>query len=240
MDDKIISANIRYLIDKQYGCTLNAFAKKVDIDPSNLRRKMAGLSKFNSANVIQICRCLGVNREWLTENKGEPFVSVEFIPTLEGRLKAKGTEKEITIQEVPMNTDTEDACAHPFFDIDFALGFDEMYNDTPNVPTKKISVPGYEKVDFWCRASGDSMKPAICGGDIIALREIHDWDLFLPLNEIYAVMTTNGLRTVKMVRSGSDDDHLILHAQNEEYGDQEISKHAIMKIFKVIGTLRTI
>ena len=127
----------------------------------------------------------------------------------------------------------------PFYDVDFALGFNGMYNDEPNVPSKLISVPGYEKADFWCRTSGDSMKPFISNGDIIALKEIEDWQSFLPMNEVYAIMTTNDLRTVKVVRKGSDDEHLTLHAYNEEYEDQEISKSAITKVFKVIGALKT-
>lgn len=114
-----------------------------------------------------------------------------------------------------------------------------MYNDEPNIPSKIISVPGYEKADFWCRTSGDSMKPFISNGDIIALKEIDDWQSFLPMNEVYAIMTTNDLRTVKVVRKGSDDEHLTLHAYNEEYEDQEISKSAITKVFKVIGALKT-
>ena len=83
--------------------------------------------------------------------------------------------------------------AKPFYDVDFALGFSEMYNDSPNVPMKHISVPGYEKTDFWCRTSGDSMKPLISNGDITALKQILDWNEFLPLNEVYAIMTTKKL-----------------------------------------------
>ena len=83
------------------------------------------------------------------------------------------------------------------------------------------------------------MKPFISNGDIIALKEIDDWQSFLPMNEVYAIMTTNDLRTVKVVRKGSDDEHLTLHAYNEEYEDQEISKSSITKVFKVIGALKT-
>lgn len=100
-------------------------------------------------------------------------------------------------------------------------------------------VPGYEKADFWCRTSGDSMKPFISNGDIIALKEVKDWQSFLPMNEVYAVMTTNDLRTVKVVRRGADDEHFTLHAYNEEYEDQEINKAAITKVFKVLGALKT-
>ncbi len=67
-----------------------------------------------------------------------------------------------------------------------------------------------------------------------------DGQSFLPLNEVYAVMTTNDMRTVKVVRKGSDDMHFTLHAYNEEYDDQEIHKASIAKVFKVLGALKTL
>lgn len=84
------------------------------------------------------------------------------------------------------------------------------------------------------------MKPLISNGDIIALKQILDWNEFLPMNEVYAIMTTNDLRTVKIIRKGSDNEHFTLHAINEEYEDQEIKKSAITKVFKVLGSLKAL
>ena len=177
-----------------------------------------------------ICDTLGVNKEWLETGEGEK------------RTYSLGFNKD------SLNRSIDKAftqCAYgedakPFYDVDFVLGFSEMYNDSPNVPTKYISVPGYEKTDFWCRTSGDSMKPLISNGDIIALKQILDWNEFLPMNEVYAIMTTNDLRTVKIIRKGSDEEHFTLHSYNEEYEDQEIPKEAITKVFKVLGSLKAI
>ncbi len=197
--------------------SVNSFSKKVGIDPSGLRKKLKGESPIKPRDIKLISDALGVSREWIETGSGEEDDIVEY----EYR-SARGSS------------------AKPYYDIDFALGFHEMYNDEPNVPLKYISVPGYDKADFWCRTSGDSMKPFISNGDIIALREVQDWQSFLPLNEVYAVMTTNDMRTVKVVRKGSDDMHFTLHAYNEEYEDQEIDKTAITKIFKVLGALKTL
>lgn len=53
-------------------------------------------------------------------------------------------------------------------------------------------------------------------------------------------MTINDLRTVKIIRKGSDNEHFTLHAINEEYEDQEIKKSAITKVFKVLGSLKAL
>ena len=199
------------------GLTSNAFALKVGMNSSNLSRKLNGKVPITSRDYRLICDSIGVNKDWLETGTGDKYIGEPL----------NGKE---TMQ--PM-------LGVPFYDVEFALGYDEMYNDTTNVPTKFISIPGYEKADFWCRASGDSMKPLISNGDFIALKVIPDWTEFLPMNEIYAIMTKNDLRTVKVIRRGSDNEHFTLHAINDEYEDQEINKAAITKVFKVLGALKT-
>lgn len=215
---------------KELGLTPNSFAKEVGLGSSNLSRKLKGNTPFTQKDFVKISDSIGVNREWLETGKGEK------------RTYSVGYDKNV----INMAIDKAfTQCVHgddakPFYDVDFALGFSEMYNDSPNTPTKYISVPGYEKTDFWCRTSGDSMKPLISNGDIIALKQILDWNEFLPMNEVYAIMTTNDLRTVKIIRKGSDNEHFTLHAINEEYEDQEIKKEAITKVFKVLGSLKAL
>ena len=218
MDTNIIE-RMEMVLAKRHE-TKNSFALSVGIATSNFTRKMKGTQAFTKRDFMLISKATGISREWLEFGEGDMIAKhdITFPQMKEDRSKVEGK---------------------PFYEVDFSLGFNGMYNDEPNIPSKIISVPGYEKADFWCRTSGDSMKPFISNGDIIALKEIDDWQSFLPMNEVYAIMTTNDLRTVKVVRKGSDDEHLTLHAYNEEYEDQEISKSAITKVFKVIGALKT-
>lgn len=207
---------------RENGETKNSFAIRVGINPSNFNRKMKeegeeGKLSFSNKDFKLIHDATGLSPEWLRTGEGE-------------KMSGKGTFP------AGKNGDAK----KPFYDVDFTLGFASMYNDTPNLPSKFVSVPGYEKADFWCRTSGDSMQPLISGGDMIALKEVVGWQDFLPMNEVYAVMTTNDLRTVKVVRKGSDDTRLTLHAYNEEYEDQEISKASIAKVFKVLGVLKAL
>lgn len=225
MEKEGIIERIKVLMDKDAD-NANSFSKKVGIDSSGFRKKLKGETAIMPKDIVKICNALRVRREWLENGEGEPYAD-EYC------------HSRVFACE-PMKEREEKMANVPFFDVEFALGYDEMYNDTPNVPTKYISIPGYEKADFWCRASGDSMKPVINNGDIIALKVIDDWQSFLPMNEVYAIMTTNDLRTVKVVRRGSDDAHFTLHAYNDEFEDQEIPKEAITKVFKVLGSLKAI
>lgn len=101
-----------------------------------------------------------------------------------------------------------------------------------------MTIPGSQKADFCCRAYGNSMTPNILSGDIVAMKKINDWQSFIPLNEVYGIVTSNGMRAIKVLRRGSDDEHLTLHSFNEEYDDQEIEKSAIINIYKVVASAR--
>ena len=85
------------------------------------------------------------------------------------------------------------------------------------------------------------MSPRISHGDIIAIKEVVDWQNFLIMGEIYALVTTTDLRTVKIIRKGSDSTKFRLVPVNkEEYDEQEISKSLILRIFEVVGCMKRI
>ena len=226
-----LSERLNYLMKIEGLLTYDSFMKATGTN--NFSRILSSGSMTNTY-AGKICKALDVKKEWLLNGIGPIYES--------GKIEEKRIELEkIADTSVSFSSsEIDNIGGKPFYDVDFALGYDEMYNDTPNVPVRYISIPGYEKADFWCRASGDSMKPVISNGDIIAMKEVVDWQSFLPMNEVYAIMTTNDLRTVKVVRKGSDAEHFTLHAYNEEFEDQEIPKEAITKVFKVLGLLKAI
>lgn len=193
--------------------TPTEFSRRVDILQTNISRKLRGISPITDRDLYKISENTGYSLSWLRTGEGDKKASI--------MQSGEGDKK-------------------PFYDINFELGLDYMYNDTPNIPTSYIQVPGYEKAEFWCRASGESMKPVINNGDIIALREINRWTDFIPMNEVYAITTTNGLRTVKIIKSGDQEDSLRLCAYNKEYEDQQIKKETITKVYKVVGVLKAL
>ena len=83
------------------------------------------------------------------------------------------------------------------------------------------------------------MEPEINSGDIIALKEIEDFS-FLPYGEIYAIITSNGMRTVKRIGPASSPDMYALIPTNKspEYGVQEIPKEMIVRVFSVLGCMK--
>ena len=123
----------------------------------------------------------------------------------------------------------------PYFNVDFEMGYDEMFNDQTSNPEFLIDFKPYNKCDVWCNARGNSMYPTIASGDIIALKEIKD-TRYIISNEIYAIVTDNGLRTIKRIIDKGD--RFTLVPDNKEYPEQDIDKSVVTKLFLVVGAMK--
>ena len=127
----------------------------------------------------------------------------------------------------------------PYYNVDFIGGFDLVLNDQTITPEYLIDFQQFNKATVWCNITGHSMEPEITNGDIVALKEIPDFS-FLPFGEIYAIITTNGMRTIKRIGPASSPDHYTLIPTNKspEYGEQEIPKKMIYKVYAVLGCMK--
>lgn len=139
-------------------------------------------------------------------------------------------------QPVPVKSFTRGV---PYYNVDFLGGFDVILNDQTLVPEFLIDFETYNRATCWCNITGHSMEPEITSGDIIALKEIPD-PSFLPLGEVYAIVTTNGLRTIKRLGPSADPDKYSLVPANKspEYGVQEIPKTMIARVYEVLGCMK--
>lgn len=67
-----ITTNLKKLYDISRCKSMRQFAKLVDIDQSNLQKKMAS-NNYTKTDVQKICFHLGVRKEWLENSDGEMF-----------------------------------------------------------------------------------------------------------------------------------------------------------------------
>ena len=127
----------------------------------------------------------------------------------------------------------------PYYDEDFLLGFEEVEAPSSINPTCLVRMPGYERATMWCNASGHSMEPEICNGDLIALQRIDDFS-FLPYGEIYGIITTNGLRTIKRLgHSKREGCYRLIPTNKADCDEQDIPIAKISVVYRVLGTLKS-
>lgn len=163
-------------------------------------------------------------------SKSYPELNTNWLLTGEGGMLLD------SIDSVPQKSYTNGV---PYYNVDFIGGFDIVLNDQTAKPEYLIDFKKYNEATCWCNVTGHSMEPEITHGDIIALKKIEDKS-FLPLGEVYAIVTTNGMRTIKRLGPSSDPKCYTLVPTNKspEYGIQELPKDMIEHIFQVLGCMK--
>lgn len=67
-----IIGRINELIE-DFGFSQAAFAHKIDVDPSNLRKKLNGIQTITYNDIQKISQSLNVSKEWLEKGVGEKY-----------------------------------------------------------------------------------------------------------------------------------------------------------------------
>jgi len=212
-----MTRRIKELIN-HFGQTPTTFALKSNIELSLFERKMKGQAVWSVADVHKICDTFKIRKGWLVDGEGQQArIPDEFL------------------DKIPARKSFDPRVGVPYYNVDFELGFDFLENDQTANPEYMINCQPYNKADAWCNARGNSMYPTISSGDIIALKKIDDAHILIS-GEIYGIITTNGLRTIKRVKDNGDT--LTLIPDNKEFDEQVISKNDVSKVFLVMGSLK--
>lgn len=192
------------------------FARKVGEKPQTVSNWVVRDNGINVLNkVMEVFP--QVNKDWLMTGHGDMIKS-----------NNNSTEPQINF-----------TTGVPYYNVDFIGGFDIVLNDQTISPEYLIDFRKYNEATCWCNVTEHSMEPEITHGDIIALKKIEDKS-FLPLGEVYAIVTTNGMRTIKRLGPSSDPKCYTLVPTNKspEYGIQELPKDMIEHIFQVLGCMK--
>lgn len=167
-----------------------------------------------------------------------PQLNMAWLLTGEGEMLNETAPQQSSASARPIKSYTKGV---PYYNVDFLGGFDLIFNDSTIIPEYLIDFRDFNRATCWCNITGHSMEPEINHGDIIALREISDFS-FIPYGEIYAIVTTSGMRTIKRIGPSSDPNCYALIPTNKspEYGVQEIPRTSIMRLFEVLGCMKKI
>ncbi len=126
----------------------------------------------------------------------------------------------------------------PYYDIDFTASFLTIENNSQLKPNSYINHPFFAGCDYVVRASGQSMAKVISHGDAIGLIKVDNWREFFPFGEIYAIVTKDDQRMIKVITKGETDDTYTLiskptESKKDEFPTQQIKRSSILSIFRV-------
>ena len=176
-------------------------------------------------------------------SKEMPDDILEAFDNLFQRIENEYNEREEENTAIPVLI-TDDMVSNvkvPFYEVDFAGGFTspEMFSEVK--PSFVISSPSFSGADFACVLTGNSMSRRIKNGSVIGLKKIEEWWEYFPTNEIYAIVTKNGLRTVKIVKRSSKSGYIDLipdplpEYNNPPYETETIRMEYVIGFYQVVA-----
>lgn len=176
-------------------------------------------------------------------SKEMPDDILEAFENLFERIENEYNEREEDNTSIPVLI-TDDMVSNvkvPFYEVDFAGGFTspEMFSEVK--PSFVISSPSFSGADFACVLTGNSMSRRIKNGSVIGLKKINEWWEYFPTNEIYAIVTKNGLRTVKIVKRSSQSGYIDLipdplpEYNNPPYETETIRMEYVIGFYQVVA-----
>lgn len=215
------------------------------------------IEHYSDGNKSEFARMIGVSPQaintWISRNTFDIDIvyakciniSPEWLLTGNGPMLKTSSDNKTNVEQQQVSTNKADESTPlvtydpnvgvPYYDVDFVAGFDLIINDQTFLPTANIVVYGFEKAQMWCNATGNSMYPKICHGDMIALRECTLEDV--QYGEIYAVVLDT-IRTIKILRKSDDPNKFrFIPINTEEYDEQEFCKSRILRVFEVLGNV---
>lgn len=202
-----------------FGHIPKTFALKSDIELSLFQKKLKGDAAWSVADIHKICDTFKVRKRWVTDGESPKYRLPEEV-----------------LETIPARKSYDPRVGVPYYNVDFTLGFELLIGDKTTNPDYMVDYAPYNKADAWCNATGNSMYPTISDGDKIAIKEVPDPKSCLINGDIYAIVTTNDLRTIKRVIDNGDT--ITLVPDNKEFHQQTISKELILRVFKVLGSIK--
>jgi len=129
----------------------------------------------------------------------------------------------------------------PYFeDIEGTAGITTSYSDFKEMPTFYIDYEHFNDCTAYVPIVGDSMYPAFCSGEIIAIKKVFNLDVIL-WGEAYFVVTNgnaNDIRAAKLLFPHDEDSKIILRSSNPNYkGDTVINKKDILQLYLIKGKI---
>lgn len=175
---------------------------------------------------------LGIKNTYLSDviNGRVPF-SKQLRKKIDKLLETAYAKKPVDTLETPCLTDT----GIPVYDIDTASSRldKELYKQSV---IGHVKLPGINADSIIVTASGNSMSRLIEDKDIIVMREIKDKKKLI-YGLVYLIITPEYRLIRYLEKHPSNGNMLILRSENKKFGEIEISREEIQRIYLIENVL---
>lgn len=131
----------------------------------------------------------------------------------------------------------------PLYNLEATAGLVELFRDqSVMIPVDTIKIPNLPKCDGAIYVTGDSMYPLLKSGDIVAYKQIHDFNNDIFWGEMYLVsveVAGEEYVSVKYVqKSEKGDDYIRLVSQNHHHQPKDVSLSKVRAMALVKASIR--
>lgn len=222
MDKNLINQQfkmvVEVLLEKNFSKSKADLADKLGISPSKFSEILNNRMNVSADLLAKLTVHFPfLSPEWLLTGQGEMLRQAESLPTA-----------------TPATAPSEGI---PLIPIEAMAGFGTGEVQVLEYECDRYVVPAFKDAEFLIQVKGSSMIPKYNSGDIVACKKLPMDRLFFQWNKVYVLDTDQGA-LIKRVKAGSDDDHLLIVSDNQNYEPFELHKNYINSVAIVIGVIR--
>lgn len=207
-----IGARIKQVRETK-GMSRKVFYKDITPHIGNCIAIEHGKRKIGKRLAADVIKHHHVNPEWLMTGEGEMF-----------------DEESSTAKVIDPGV--------PFFNVNLSEISFESFSTLNEPPEYYVNYRPFNDCDAYLPIYGDSMYPRYASGEIIAVREIINFEV-IQWGEAYLLIAderANGISTVKLLYEHPNEKKIILRSSNPNFkGDTVLSKEMIKRLFLVKG-----
>lgn len=208
-----------------------AYNIQKDTDLANL----LGISKSTLSNWISrdsidydrvFSKCEHINIDWLLTGRGSMLK--EEVPAIQMLSHPKVPEKIIDQQAINL------------YDVEAAANLKTLFVNKDQNILGQISIPDIPRCDGAIYVRGDSMYPILKSGDIIAYKEIHNFDNVI-YGEMYLIsfdIEGDDFLTVKYINHSEKDGYVKLVSYNPHHDPKDIPVSSINALALIKFSIR--
>ena len=203
---------LRLIMDKLHFRSQRDFAAQLGIQPGSLSDVLRAKNGVGVSRALKekLATRLNVNPEWISHGTGEMFLA--------------GFPEAVQAGGVP------------FYNI--GEGSEFLVNET--TPEYFVNYKPFNDCYAYIPVYGDSMYPRYASGEVIAIKEIVNFDV-IQWGEAYVIITddgTNAVHAIKLLHPHDDPNKIVLRSSNPNFkGDITIKKENIVALYIIKGKI---
>lgn len=220
-----IAAIIDYM-----GVSYKRLAELTGIPYSTVLQISGNYMRFSEKTSLKICKkCPEISFDWILTGTGEMLV---------GTAQTGPSRHTTGVQSASVD---HDVIRVPIINLDARGGFgaNDLVDEAQYVTGMITLGRDYARDgDLAIPVVGDSMYPKYPPGSIIIIRQAELWREYIEYGAAYVVELTDGQRMLKNIAKSGNEDTILLESVNTAYAPAEVHTSVIMRLYRVILSIR--